>query len=320
MQFCVAVNEFLRFCALERQLSAHTLAAYRTDLNDFGKWIKDEGQAAGAPLGAGAGVAVADISATTLKDYLEDMVGARKLAVATVRRRFACLRAFFRRAAARDGMADPFANWRPLLPRRKRLPRTLSRSETRFLLAGRAANVMPRSSSEAPFRLIVRLLVVTGMRVGELCRLRLDDVAPDGSVLRIHGKGARDRVAYVTDASLRQDLRRIVERQRQSQAAAGVGGGALFLNRHGAPLRPQSVRAKLKRLASEAGLGRRVTPHMLRHTAATLLIETGVDIRFVQRLLGHSSIATTEIYTHVSDEALRRTLERADVLGGLAAG
>jgi integrase/recombinase XerD len=80
------------------------------------------------------------------------------------------------------------------------------------------------------------------------------------------------------------------------------------------------VRARLKRLARDAGLGRRVTPHMLRHTAATLLIETGVDIRFVQRLLGHSSIATTEIYTHVSDEALRRTLERADVLGALGAG
>jgi len=162
----------------------------------------------------------------------------------------------------------------------------------------------------------VRLLVVTGMRVGELCRLRLDDVAPDGSVLRVHGKGARDRVAYVTDASLRQELRRIVETRRR----AAAGAGALFLNRNGAPLRPQSVRAKLKRLAKDAGLGRRVTPHMLRHTAATLLIETGVDIRFVQRLLGHSSIATTEIYTHVSDEALRRTLERADVLGALGSG
>jgi site-specific recombinase XerD len=318
MQFCIAVEEFLRFCALERQLSAHTLAAYRADLNDFGKWIGGSTQAARAAADVGADAAVPDISTAALKDYLEDMVGARKLAVATVRRRFACLRAFFRRAAARDGVADPFANWRPLLPRRKRLPRTLSRGETRFLLAGRAAIVATRGDGNAPFRTIVQLLVVTGMRVGELCRLRLDDVAPDGSVLRIHGKGARDRVAYVTDAGLRLDLRRIVEERRRPRADGGVA--ALFLNRHGAPLRPQSVRAKLKRLADEAGLGRRVTPHMLRHTAATLLIETGVDIRFVQRLLGHSSIATTEIYTHVSDEALRRTLERADVLGGLAAG
>jgi integrase/recombinase XerD len=82
-------------------------------------------------------------------------------------------------------------------------------------------------------------------------------------------------------------------------------------------LKPQSIRTKLRRAAAEAGLARRVTPHMLRHTAATLLIETGVDIRIVQRLLGHSSIATTEIYTHVSDEALRASLEKANVLGGL---
>jgi integrase/recombinase XerD len=80
------------------------------------------------------------------------------------------------------------------------------------------------------------------------------------------------------------------------------------------------VRADLKRLAAEAGLARRLTPHMLRHTAATLLIEGGVDIRFVQRVLGHASIATTEIYTHVSDEALRATLERADVLGRVGSG
>jgi integrase/recombinase XerD len=91
----------------------------------------------------------------------------------------------------------------------------------------------------------------------------------------------------------------------------------LFVNRRGSPLRPQSIRSKLRRHAAQAGLTRRITPHMLRHTAATLLIESGVDIRFVQRLLGHSSIATTEIYTHVSDEALRTTLERANILEAL---
>ena len=84
--------------------------------------------------------------------------------------------------------------------------------------------------------------------------------------------------------------------------------------RRGFPIRPQSIRSKLRKVAGNAGLARRVTLHMLRHTAATLLIETGVDNRFVQRLLGHASIATTEIYTHISDEALRATLERADVL------
>ena len=168
---------------------------------------------------------------------------------------------------------------------------------------------------EHVFTTIIRLMVVTGMRVGELCKLGLDDLSPDCAVVRIHGKGARERVAYITDASLRQDLQQTVQQRRKSQASIS----ALFVNRHGARMRPQSVRSKLRQLAKEAGLSRPVTPHMLRHTAATLPIETGVDIRFVQRLLGHSSIATTEIYTHVSDQALRTTLERADVLGTLTA-
>jgi site-specific recombinase XerD len=156
-------------------------------------------------------------------------------------------------------------------------------------------------------------MMSTGIRVGELCKLRIDDVSPDGEMLRIHGKGSRDRMAYVTDENLRNDLRKFLEERRRQGT-----GNALFINRYGSPMRPQSIRSKLRRIATEVGLTRRVTPHMLRHTAATLLIETGVDIRFVQRLLGHSSIATTEIYTHVSNEALRTTLERADILGGLA--
>jgi integrase/recombinase XerD len=301
MQFRVAVDEFLRFCTLERQLSVHTIQAYSADLRDFRKWLK-------------ADAAIAEITLPALKEYLEEMVGDRKLTVATVRRRFACLRAFFRRAADREQLPDPFAKGRPLLPRRKRLPRTLSRNEAAYLLSFRHAALEQAFDGENTFRSIVRLMVVTGMRVGELCKIRLEDLSRDCSVVRIQGKGARDRVAYITDPGLRSDLHRIVEQRRKSRS----GVGALFVNRYGDPMRPQSVRSKLRHLAKEAGLERRVTPHMLRHTAATLLIETGVDIRFVQRLLGHSSIATTEIYTHVSDEALRVTIERADVLGTLA--
>jgi integrase/recombinase XerD len=121
-------------------------------------------------------------------------------------------------------------------------------------------------------------------------------------------------MAYIGDSALRTELWQLVRNRRQSEDQSG----ALFLNRYQLPIKPQSVRSKLRRYAGEIGFARRITPHMLRHTAATLLIETGVDIRFVQRLLGHSSIATTEIYTHVSDESLRTTLERADILGTLA--
>ncbi len=237
MQFCVAVDEFLRFCSLERQLSIHTVQAYSADLRDFRKWLKTD-------------IAIGDVSPDTLKQYLEDMVGERKLSVATVRRRFACLRAFFRRAAGKDQCPDPFANWHPLLPRRKRLPRTLSRSEAAFLLSARNDARGGAGEGDQVFAIIVRLMVVTGMRVGELCKLHVDDLSPDCSVVRIHGKGARERVAYITDAALRRDLQQIIRQRRTSR----LGGGALFVNRHGAPMRSQSVRSKLRRLAKEAGL------------------------------------------------------------------
>lgn len=300
MLFRVAVGEFLRICAHERQLSLHTLQAYASDLADFAKWLPTN-------------VAVSDISTATLKDYLEEMVGNRVLAAATVRRRLACLRGFFRRLTEIGEGTNPFAQWRPALPRRRRLPRTLSRAEASFLLSRRCVTPRPRWSKDPDFRIAVRLMVSTGIRVGELCKLETEDVSPDGATLRIHGKGSRDRVAYVTDPELRAELGRLAQQRRMNPRVS-----ALFVNRYGVPMKPQSIRSKLRRDAVEAGLTWRVTPHMLRHTAATLLIETGVDIRFVQRLLGHSSIATTEIYTHVSDEALRLTLERADVLGTIA--
>lgn len=300
MQFCVAMNEFLQYCAVERQLSHHTIQAYTADLSDFRKWLP-------------ADVAFTEVSEATLKLYLANMVGGRKLAAATVRRRFACLRAFFRRSSDLGHMSDPFSAWRLRLPRRKRLPRTLSRSEVTSLIEALDEENEDSQSAKAVLPTSIRLMVSTGVRVGELCKLRINDVAPDGTSLRIHGKGSRDRIAYVTDAALSEELQRLVTQRRSANDACD----ALFLNRLHLAIRPQSIRSKLRKYADRVGLARRVTPHMLRHTAATLLIETGVDIRFVQRLLGHSSIATTEIYTHVSDEALRATLERANVLGVL---
>jgi integrase/recombinase XerD len=300
MQFRVSVCDFLRHCSVERQLSPHTVRAYDNDLADFRKFLERD-------------TAPAEIASLTLSHYFADMLGRRKLAVATVRRRYACLRAFFRQRAEREQFADPSAALKLQLPRRKRLPRTLSRPEISSLMASLKIFA---SRDDTLLPTAVGLMVATGIRVGELCRLGVDDVSPDGATCRVHGKGSRDRVVYVSDTALRLALQQLVARRRGEAPTHG----ALFLNRHGAAMKPQSIRSRLRRYSRQIGLARRVTPHMLRHTAATLLIETGVDIRFVQRLLGHSSIATTEIYTHVSDEALRTTLARANILASLARG
>jgi integrase/recombinase XerD len=283
-------------------LSEHTLQAYGYDLADFSAWLRGQGELPG-------------VATEQLRGYLDYMMNERKLSAATVRRRIACLRAFFRHLDDVGAMPDPFTGWRLKLPRRKRLPRALSRDETTLLLAPtRAPGAARASTTVAPLCTEIRLMISTGIRVGELCKIDSGDVSSDGASLRIHGKGSRDRVVYVTNPALRGELRKLAMLRQRLLG----GDGPLFINRNGEKLRPHSFRAKLRTFAGQAGLRRRVTPHMLRHTAATLLIESGVDIRIVQRLLGHSSIATTEIYTHVSDEALRSTLERANILGALA--
>src|SRR3954447_5264596 len=250
MHLAPAATDFLRYCAIERQLSQHTLQAYAGDLDDFRRFM--------APAAS-----LDDITDAALTGYLADMTQRRGLALATVRRRFACLRAFTRRCVAHELMADPFARWRLQLPRRKRLPRALSASEVSSLLrvfcARKGANQNGRHARSST---AVRLMIATGIRVGELCKLRVDDMAPDGRSFRIHGKGARDRTGYVSDVALRADLEKLVRWHRGN----GTAAGNLFLNRRGSPLKPQSVRAELRRYSARAGTARRITPHMPRHT------------------------------------------------------
>ena len=289
------IEKFLIHCEVERRLSAKTIEAYRHDLQDLRRWIRR------------TPVSVAT-ETEALKAYLADMVTTRRLSIATVRRRLSCLRHFFRWRAETTGREDPFLDWKLRVPRPKRLPRALRRGETKSLLD--TVEIRRASSENDRLEVALKMLVATGLRVGELCGVTAADVAADGGSVHVRGKGARDRVVYVVDPALRPALAKL------GRAAWKRGGaaGALFLNRRGRALRPASVRAGLRDSAEKSGIGRRVTPHMLRHTAATLLMEQGVDIRFVQRLLGHASIATTEIYTHVVDESLRAALEKAAVL------
>lgn len=267
MQFKVAVELFLNHCTVERRHSVHTIQAYGFDLADFGGWL--------AKLGDEHAV-----SSDTLKNYLGDMVGRRKLATSTVRRRLACLRAFYKFRSDAEPGSNPFQSWSLQLPRRKRLPRSLARNEVSSLLL---SNVFSRADhgreADHLFGVALRVMISTGIRVGELCKLETDDISADGSVLRIRGKGSKDRIAYITDDRLVIDVRGIASRRREQ------GARPIFLNRRSRAMTPQSIRLRLRRLGDRERLPRRITPHMLRHTAATLLIERGVDIRFVQRLL-----------------------------------
>lgn len=297
MRLDAAIPLFLSHCGSERRLSAHTVDAYGFDLRDFQAYL-------------GAGTNLAEISADSLRGYLAAMNSRRSLSIATVRRRFATIRGLFKWATADEGFENPFLRWKPQLRRTKRLPRALQRQELSGLLLAAQLRAKRGASAETT-HIALALMVATGIRVSELCALTLEDISPEGSTLRVRGKGARDRVVFVSNEWLKERLTVL----RARRAKDGRLADTLFVGRHGGPLNPAAFRGRTRRVAQAGGATRRITPHMLRHTAATLLIEEGVDIRLVQRLLGHASIATTEIYTHVADETLRSSLARADVIG-----
>jgi integrase/recombinase XerD len=156
-------------------------------------------------------------------------------------------------------------------------------------------------------------MVGTGIRVHEVVGIRCRDLDLPERSLRVLGKGRRERHVYLTN----DWIAGLTDRYLATRRLLGVQSPMLLFYSRGAPMSASTMRSRLAKAAEVAGLNERVKPHMLRHTAATQLIEAGVDIRFIQRLLGHASLTTTEIYTHVSDRALRRVVSDADVLGGL---
>ncbi|MEA2999328.1 MAG: hypothetical protein QOH04_1663 [Sphingomonadales bacterium] len=280
----------------ERDPSPHTLRAYASDLRDYARFI------AARALCPGEG--------ETVLAYAGHLIGERAAAPRTLRRRMACLRGFYR-DLVRTGAIErsPFAELEMQLPRARSLPRALSRAEARRLAALASARAFDpsRPLDTRAFPAAVLVLLSLGLRVAELVALRPGDFSPDGGALRVRGKGRRERCVFVVDARLRTLV----------AALAGRGAGPLLTP--GGGWSTQVVRRRLRGLASEAGIARRVTPHMLRHTCATLLLEDGVDLRVLQRLLGHENIATTALYAHVGDTALRTALERAELLARLAA-
>jgi integrase/recombinase XerD len=177
--------------------------------------------------------------------------------------------------------------------------------------AASEADQVLRRPHESTTLLAVALMVATGVRVNEVVSIKCQGIDLAGRSLRIVGKGRRERQVFLTNDWITGLARAYLT----TRAALGLEHPYLLFNLHLEPLTPPAMRSRLAKAAQGAGLDTRVTPHMLRHTAATQLIERGVDIRYIQRLLGHASLSTTEIYTHVSDRALSRVVSKADVLG-----
>ncbi|BCS88172.1 tyrosine-type recombinase/integrase [Pseudodesulfovibrio sediminis] len=305
MNLSDAADVFLRHCRLERGLTKLTMTAYKLDLNQFQKKQQTD-------------LVVTDIDKHVIREYLGWLDAQYK--PRSIKRKLATLKSFFTFLEQEEFIeASPFRKLRLRLERAKSLPRTLSVSSVTKLLQcaysyRNEASVASRGYQEATRDIaVLETLFSTGVRVSELCQLRVVDVDLKHRHILVMGKGKRERVIPLCDqASLQalKDYRHCYEEFLEPELA-------FFLNRDKHPLSDQSVRQIIKKYQKRACIPEDATPHMFRHTIATLLLENGVDIRNIQTLLGHSSLAVTEIYTHVSLSAQREALGRRHPRGRL---
>jgi integrase/recombinase XerD len=289
--------DFLAYLEFERGLSRNTLDAYRTDLLQFGRFLARRDLSA---LGAGSGD-VADF----LAELAAGNVDRPPASTATIHRKSACLRSFYRHVR-REGLreSDPTATLSP--PRRSRkLPHVLTRGEIDRLLA------QPRGAEPAALRdrALLELMYACGLRASEAIGLELTDVDLEERVLRARGKGSKERVVPIGQAAVRA-LRTYLERGRPG-LVKGASESRLFVNFRGGALTRQGLYKIVRRHAATAGLADRMSPHTLRHTFATHLLAGGCDLRSVQEMLGHADVSTTQLYTHLSSQRLKDVYFRA---------
>ena len=304
-------DSYIEYIKNVKARSTNTVTAYKQDLNCFAKFlIKNEDR-------------YSEISELCVISYIKYLRHRLQLKPATVKRRLLTVQGLCKWLAV-DGKLklSPFDGLRLDLNVPKRLPRPVDPLTIRQLilesvpLNHAAVSGLPDggSSSRASQRqttlLVIQLMLVTGIRVGEVTAIRTQDISSDGKTIHIFGKGDKERLVYIENTLLADALSQHLENRRSVNTTME----SLFVNRRGNTLSPQTIRKRLKSMCIKLGTADIPTPHRFRHSAATLLIDNGADIRVVQRLLGHASISTTELYTQVTDVSLRDALRKADVL------
>ena len=322
MELTQAVAEFMSGYFSTHERSQKTRTAYGSDLEQFKEFTKKE-------------INLESLGGSLIEDWAAHL---RKggYSPASMRRKMVVLKVFFSYWVRRGLLTEsPFWRIKLSFGRIEQLPRALTEGEIEGLLAhaGRRHDfeLVPRKgsvlvkresarSSSREYRALrnlalVDLLFATGMRVGEASSLDIDDFLATELVFRVQGKGGRNRLAYVVD-----ERTILIQRQhREARLKLITESQALFLNASGQRLSTQGIANVIAQFQRDAGLERHVTPHMLRHTVATLLLRNGMDIRVVQEFLGHASIATTQRYTHVVKEHLIGELRKHHPSLGLRA-
>lgn len=287
------IARYLLDCQCQKGLDSKTLKAYRIDLAQFSTFIDQRGL---------------ELTREGIMEYISDLHQQYK--PKTIRRKVASVKAFCGYLEYEElAKENPFSRLRLKLSAPLILPRTIPLSAieailtTAYQMKGNAKTLGQRNVALRDIA-VLELLFATGVRVSELCTLQCGDVRIDEGEIKIYGKGAKERFVQIANPDVLKALCCYQEVYKDIMAQTGT----FFVNRLHRPLSDQSARSIVDKYSKLAGVEAHITPHMFRHSFATLLLEEGVDIRYIQRLLGHSSIVTTQIYTHVAGKKQRDIL------------
>ena len=326
MEESTIIRKFLDYLRFEKRFSEHTAKCYGADLSQFGEFLIGTSgcsQPAEEPISlaqhqAGPATAVAtqatlkvdqlllSAQTDTFRAYLA-FLNEKQYSKATIARKLATLRSFYKFLVKRSQVSsNPVVAVRT--PKQeKKLPRFLEYEEVKQLLDTPPVN----NWLGARDRAILETLYSTGIRVSELVALNMDDIDFLGEVVHIRGKGKKERIAPIGSSALQVIQHYMEYRNKRAQSNSNFDSKVLFVNKHGRRLSTRSVRRKMDKYLKMAGLDPAISPHTLRHSFATHMLNNGADLRSVQELLGHQSLSTTQIYTHLTTAKLKEVYKNA---------
>ena len=327
------VDEFLNYLNFERHFSPHTAKCYSADLRQFCEFLSADGSSAGSidtatrvsePFGGGAPASHPTTATTTTTATLSTVqqallkmdpeevrrflmfLDSKDYSTSTTARKLATLRSFYKFCLRRGYVSsNPLTSIRTP-KQQKRLPKYLELDQILKLLQAPDDTTLLGSRDRA----MLEVMFSTGVRVSELVDLGVADVDFMGACIRVRGKGRKERISPVSPSAL-SALRRFMEIRNKDPRASQFDQETLFINKHGQRLSTRSVRRKLDKYLLEAGLDPTISPHTLRHSFATHMLNNGADLRSVQELLGHQSISTTQTYTQLINKKIKQTYDDA---------
>ena len=283
MNMIKEMEQYLEFCKYRKELNRNTLKAYRIDLEQYLSFIKKD-----------------FLLKARIEEYITELH--KKYKQKTVKRKIASIKAFYRYLEEEERLegSNPFTKIRVKFKEIESLPRIIPRNDIERLL-NHMYDVMKQSGQEATIYRdlsVIEMFFATGARVYEISNLKIQDIDLDNGIIKLFGKGSKERYVQIGSPEVLEVVKEYYRLNQQKIDKSGF----FFVNRHGKRFSEQSIRRMIRKYSYQAGISIHITPHMFRHSVATYLLEEGVDIMYIQKILGHSSIKTTQIYLHIASK------------------